>query len=166
MYEGFRRIDKVTYKLQDGREKDCDIKIEGIGVAVFALSEKNEVILTKQYRPGPDKIVDDLPGGGVDQNEDIQEAVERELLEETGYRGDCTYLMSYHASPYSTGVKHSFIALNCKKIAKQKLDDTEFIEVTLKSMEEFKKQLWAGEVMDTVTAFAAISKLSENSRAK
>ena len=37
------------------------------GVAV--LDQNNEIILAKQFRPGPKKILLELPGGMIDDNE-------------------------------------------------------------------------------------------------
>lgn len=52
-----RKIEKVIYKLPDGTESDFYIKKEGPAICVLALTKNNEVILAKQFRPGPDEII-------------------------------------------------------------------------------------------------------------
>ena len=45
--------------------------------AVIALTPDNRVVVARQFRPGPEKIMDELPGGGVKDGEDPQAAAER-----------------------------------------------------------------------------------------
>ncbi len=55
------------------------------GVLVLALTEAEEVIFVRQYRPALDTVTLEIPSGAVDDNETAQEAAARELYEETGY---------------------------------------------------------------------------------
>jgi ADP-ribose pyrophosphatase len=43
-----------------------------------------DVLLSRQYNPGPDRVVWEFPGGGTNPGEDYEEAVRRELMEEVG----------------------------------------------------------------------------------
>ena len=64
-----RKIEKVAFEMPDGKETDFYIKKEGPAASILALTEDNKVILVKQYRPGPQEILMELPGGYVEQSE-------------------------------------------------------------------------------------------------
>jgi ADP-ribose pyrophosphatase len=53
--------------------------------AVVCLNNKNEVLITKQYRFLINSISFEVSGGGVNDDEDFLIAATRELFEETGY---------------------------------------------------------------------------------
>jgi 8-oxo-dGTP pyrophosphatase MutT (NUDIX family) len=44
-----------------------------------------EVLLARQFNPGADAVVWELPGGGVHTGESFEDAVRRELMEEVGW---------------------------------------------------------------------------------
>jgi len=54
-------------------------------VAAFATTGAGEVVLVEQWREPVGRVVLELPAGIVDPGETPEEAVVRELLEETGY---------------------------------------------------------------------------------
>ena len=54
-------------------------------VAAVASTPEGRILLVRQYRPAIERFSLELPGGLVDQNEDVSYAMVRELLEETGY---------------------------------------------------------------------------------
>ncbi|MGZ8695475.1 MAG: NUDIX hydrolase, partial [Gaiellaceae bacterium] len=86
-YDGFRKILTRRFRLPDGREADFDIFSSPDTVAVLALTEADEVILVREFRPGPEQLLYELPGGIVEDGETPEEAARRELTEETGYEG-------------------------------------------------------------------------------
>lgn len=57
-------------------------------VGVVALTENNEVVTVRQYRPAIEQYTIELPAGIVDPGEAPEETARRELLEETGYETD------------------------------------------------------------------------------
>jgi ADP-ribose diphosphatase len=65
---------------------DYEIKDEDDLVAVLALTESREVVLVRQFRPGPEAVLVELPAGVVAAGADPAETAAAELLEETGYR--------------------------------------------------------------------------------
>ncbi|MEV4372054.1 NUDIX hydrolase [Nonomuraea sp. NPDC049637] len=55
------------------------------GGATVALTDDEQVTPAMQYRPGPGRVLLELPGGNADGDEPVEAAAARELLEETGY---------------------------------------------------------------------------------
>lgn len=147
------------FELPDGKIVDFDIKDEGQSVCVLALTEDNNVILARQFRPGPEKVLLELPGGGKEPDESAIEAIQRELLEETGYTGEFTFVGTNFVCAYSTGKKYNFVATHCQKVQASKGDDTEFIVSVEMPLEEFKIHLRSGELTDVATGFLGLAHL-------
>lgn len=156
---GFRKLLKKTFQLPDGKIQDFDIKHEGPAVCVLALSKNNNVILVKQFRPGMEKILHEMPGGAVDGDEQPIDAIKRELLEETGHTGDIEFVGTSHDCAYSTMFRYNFVAINCHKIDDQNLDDTEFAEVTEMSLDDFRNHLRSGELTDVECGYLGLDYL-------
>jgi ADP-ribose pyrophosphatase len=154
-----KKIEKVDFKLPDGEVSDFYIKKEGPAVGILALTKDQQVILVKQFRPGPKKILDELPGGYVDENETPEEAAERELLEETGYKGKAEFVTTAYDCAYSTMNRHCVLVKDCEKITEQKLDKTEFAEVVLMSIEEFRVLLKSGKNTDIEVGYIGLDYL-------
>ena len=156
VYSGHRKILRKNFRLPDGREDHFDIVAGGHSSYIFALDEENRVILSRQFRPGPEKVYDDMPAGFIDKDESPDSAARRELLEETGYSGDFEYLGNFVHSAYVDTKLHLFIARNCKKIQEPKYDRNEFIEVVKKSLEDFVVQVRAGDLTNAHLAYKAL----------
>jgi ADP-ribose pyrophosphatase len=79
-----------------------------------------------------------LLGGRQEPDEDPLVTAKRELLEETGMESDDWELLKiYDSEGKIDWPTFLFVARNCKKVAKQKLDPGEKIEVKKVSFDEF-----------------------------
>lgn len=156
---GFRKLVKRTFQMPDNRIADFDIKQEGPVVCILALTKDNKIILAKQFRPGPEKILLELPGGGVDAGETPEEAAKREFLEETGYSGDFQFIGASLGSAYSTLLRYNFVATNCYRKQEQILEDNEFIEVVEMPLAEFRDHLRNGQLTDITTGYLGLDYL-------
>ncbi|WP_437290137.1 NUDIX hydrolase [Sorangium sp. So ce406] len=156
----WRRIEDVTFELPDGQVRTFSLKKEGQVVCILPISLKNRVILARQYRPGPDRILDELPGGGVEPGETPEQAAARELLEETGYvAGRLLPLGRPLECAYSTIERHAFLAVECARRGAQSLDETEFIDVIEKPIEAFVAQLREGACTDPEVGWMGLHEL-------
>ena len=133
----------------------------------FALTEDNKVIIVKQYRHPIGEVIVELPGGCVDSTDkDLQTAIARELLEETGYVfTSYESLGKISANPSTnTNWMHMFLAKGGKKVAEQKLDHNEEIIVELITIEELKKLVRENKIVQSMhitCILYALEKLSE-----
>lgn len=63
------------------------------GVLVLAMTSHEEFILVRQFRPALRRSTLEFPAGSIEEGETPEEAVARELLEETGYRAGTLRLL-------------------------------------------------------------------------
>lgn len=151
-----RKIEKVIFKLPSGEKSDFYIKKEGPAIAILAITQNNEVILVKQFRPGPNEILQELPGGFIDKDETPEQAAKRELLEETGYDGDIKLVTEAFDCAYSTMNRYCLVATQCKKIKEQKLDNTEFADIVLLPLSSFRDLLRSGKMTDVEVGYLGL----------
>ncbi len=141
----------VTSKVQchrNGIKKDF-FKLEfSHWVNIVACTEKNEIVLIRQYRFGTDRIELEIPGGAVNDGEPPLTAGLRELLEETGYAGDNSRIIgTVCPNPaLQDNLCYTVLVENVKKVAEPKLDEMEDIEVLTVSEDEVFSLLLDGTI--------------------
>ncbi|MFA5962088.1 MAG: NUDIX hydrolase [Parcubacteria group bacterium] len=155
-----RKIEKVMFQFPDGTQSDYYIKKEGPTICILALTKNNEVILARQFRPGPNEILLELPGGGTESGEMPEQAIERELLEETGYRGKIQFVAEILDDAYSTMRRRCFVATDCEKMAEPKNTSSEICETILLTIPEFRKLLRAGQLTDIEVGYLGLDYLN------
>lgn len=128
---------------------------------VVALTKEGKVLAIEQFRPGPEQIMTDIPGGFVDPGETPEHTIERELLEETGYKaGKLTYLGKVYKDSYNNATWHYFLAEDCEDTGQgQELEDTEEAYVKLISIEEFIANAKEARMADVEAVFLAYDEL-------
>ncbi|WP_276481317.1 NUDIX hydrolase [Paraflavitalea pollutisoli] len=122
-------------------------------VTALALTEDGQVILERQYRHGLGESHLEIPGGCVDDTDaSNEEAIARELLEETGYAfTKFEYLGKTSANPSTNNnMMHMYLATGGKKVREQELDDNEDIEIHLVSIDELKRLLDNNEIIQAM----------------
>ncbi len=134
-------------------------------VCALAFTKDGRVVLERQYRHGIGETAFELPGGCVDKEDsNLEAAIGRELLEETGYEfEEFHYLGKTCANPSTNNNwMHLYIAKGGTKSAKQHLDENEDIEVHLFTVDELKSLIDQGKIIQSmhVTAcYLAFKKL-------
>jgi len=154
-----RKIEKVMYELPNGTKGDFYLKKEGPACCVLALTKDSQVILAKQFRPGPGDILLELPGGRAEKGETPEQAVERELLEETGYRGNVRLVTEALDCAYSTIRRNCFVATDCDKMAEPQNTSLETVETVLLPLAEFRELLRSGQMTDVEVGYLGLDYL-------
>ncbi|AYD46867.1 NUDIX hydrolase [Arachidicoccus soli] len=136
-------------------------------VTALAITEDEKIILVKQYRHALGEVGLELPGGCVDATDaNFEDAIRRELLEETGYAFESVHSLGRTSANPSTNsnLMHMFVATGGKKIQEQDLDENEEIEILEVSLEEFFQLLEEKrmvQAMHITTSFYALRYLNK-----
>ncbi len=155
-----REIERVDFELPDGSVVDFYLKKEEDTVCMLALTKNQEVILAKQFRPGPYEILLELPGGGIEEGESPEEAGARELLEETGYAGKAELVVQALDCGYSTRRRNCIVITDCEKVGEIQNTATEQTEVVLMSLAEFREHLRSGQLTDIEIGYLGLDYLN------
>ena len=130
--------------LQNGVIKDDYYVLEYPNwVNAIAVTKEHKIIMVRQYRHGADIISLEVPGGVIDGDELPEEAIKRELLEETGYSFDSAELIAstYPNPATANNITFTYLMLGGIKTHEQHLDEHEILEVEEYSIEDVKKLL-------------------------
>ena len=144
---------KDVCEMPDGRIVPAYFVVElPITVCAMAITEDGEVILIRQYRHPIGEVLTELPGGFIDEGEDLTTAMARELLEETGYEfTEIDHVGKVAANPgVLSGYTHLFLARGGKKVAAQSLDAHEQIDMLLLPVEEVRAMLHRNEFVQAL----------------
>lgn len=153
IYEGrvvSLRVDSVT--LPGGRSTVREVVEHAPVVVIVPLDGEGNVLLVRQYRLPARRSLLELPAGGIDPGESVEEAVQRELREETGQQaGRLERLCGFYASPgYCDEYMHLFLATDLHP-SSLPADTDEQIQVVRLPLAEALRLVERGEICDAKT---------------
>jgi ADP-ribose pyrophosphatase len=145
-------------RMPDGRTTIYGVVTFGDCVGVVPFVDRKNVLLVRQFRyvQGENHRWE-IPTGGVHPGETLEDAAQRELAEEAGYRAR----RLRHASSYYTSkcicdeTAHIYIGEDLVP-AEAPPDDTEFLERRIFTFAEALRMALEGEIMDSMSVIGLL----------
>lgn len=122
------------------------------GVAVAMCNAKGQYYMVSQYRYAQQKVMLEFPAGKLERGEDALEAAKREIVEETGMQGkNYTYLGSM--VPTGAYLEETICMYHAEadSFQGQNLDADEFIQVSMKTIDECVEMIMNHDIEDGKT---------------
>ena len=139
-------------------------------VVIVASDTEGNFLCVRQFRQGIKEVTTEFPAGGLERSdgrqygernkdsvlEDALDAAKRELLEETGYESDEWLHLITIPSNDTIADNYAFVymAANCRKVAGQSLDETEFLNVEIHTPQEIEEMIHGGHFQQCVHVMA------------
>ena len=148
-----------TMLIPNGNTEKWDLIDHKGAAAVVAVLEDGKLLMVRQYRNALDRETLEIPAGGLNGRvEPTAEAARRELEEETGYVCEHMELLNtiYTTVAFCNERIDIYLARNLKR-GRQHLDENEFLNVEVHSLEELKQMIFEGRIQDSKTICGILS---------
>jgi ADP-ribose pyrophosphatase len=141
------RVDQV--RLPDGHVMRQEVVEHRPSMTVIALDAENRIILVNQYRHATGGMMLETPAGSVDEGETAEEAVNRELAEETGLMArEVTAIGTFFLAPgWCDEFMHAYLARDLYE-SPLPPDEDERIDVVRMPVSEWEALIRAGKIRD------------------
>jgi ADP-ribose pyrophosphatase len=141
------RVD--TVKLPGGKQTTREIVEHENCVAIVALDDADNILLVKQFRKPVEKDLLEIPAGGIDPGETPEDAVRREMREETGFLPrKVAKLGGFYSSPgFCTEYLHLYLAGDLVKSPLQ-AEDSESISLVRVPLGQIPGLIASGAICD------------------
>lgn len=146
------KVRRDRIRLPDGGEATREFIVHPGAVMVVPILDDGRLVMERQWRYPLAQVMLEFPAGKLDPDESTLACAQRELFEETGYR----------AGEWArAGVLHNAIAYSNERIeiwfarglvaGPRRLDEGEFLDITLCGIDELDRRCADGEVTDAKT---------------
>lgn len=148
-----------TVELPDGKTAEYLRHAPAVShsVAVIAVNNKQEVLLQREYSYPPDTVMWQPPGGVINEGEEIFDAANRELSEESGYVAkNCSLLGFYYVNNRRSDERQYVVLCTDLNNKKSKADAEEFIESYWINPSKLRKMIADGGI-ENINLLAALN---------
>jgi ADP-ribose pyrophosphatase len=151
------RVREDIAELPDGRTTIYGVVGCATAVGVLPFLDPATVVLVGQYRYVFGEFFWEMPTGAVHPHEGEQDAVQRELREEAGYRADrLVKLCTFHTSKSILDeTAHVYLAEGLRPVPLRP-DPTEFIEIRPFPFSDVVAMVERSEIKDAMTVLAVL----------
>ena len=124
-------------------------------VGVVAVGDDGRLLLVGQHRYALDEYSWEIPEGGVDAGESLEDGARRELREETGYEAErWRHLARITLSNSVTDERGALFLAEGLIAGEAEPDPTELLAVRWATLDEVLGEIGAGEIHDVMTIAA------------
>ena len=153
VYEGrLLHVHRDWVRAPDGHEQAFEYTLHPGAAAVIPILEDGRLVMERQWRYAMNRSFLEFPAGKLHTGEDPLIAIQRELIEETGYRAQqwARLGVMHPVIAYSTEAIHLFAArgLTAGPAARE---EGECMEIVLLTPDEFFDAAFRGEITDSKT---------------
>ena len=154
------RVDTVL--LRNGRESTREIVDHAPTICVVPVDPDGNVLMVRQYRKPTDGFLLEIPAGGIEPDEEPEEAARRELQEEIGHTAtNLVPLAAFWLAPgWCSEYMYSFLATELTP-ANLESDDDEFIDVIRVPLPSIPDEIARGAIQDAKSVASLLLAMRE-----
>ena len=152
------RVREDVAEMPNGQTTIYGVCEFGECVGILPFIDDDHVVMVRQYRYAQGEGHRwEMPTGGLHPGESAEAAVQREMMEEAGYRAKrLTHISTFYSSKaICEEVAHLYIGYELEA-ATAPPDDTEFLEVATLPFADVLEMVLTSEIRDSMTVIAVL----------
>ncbi len=143
---------REIHRMPDRREARFEIIRHPGGAAALPVMDDGRLILIRQFRPAAEDYIFEVPAGRLEPGEDGPACIDRELIEEIGFRAATIEPLGavYSSVGFCNEQIHLFLASGLSP-AETAHEPDEYIESVVVSLDQALQMIETGQIKDAKT---------------